>query len=181
MIILVSGKQRSGKDFLCGLIEELTNGKMKRVGLADALKDEYSEVAGGLPRSIIEELKMIPQIRAQLILVGQARKIYGSVDKKTEGSVNYWLDVFKDQDNILVADTRYTCEVDYFKPLNAVKIRIDCPREIRAQRGTLSNEDHPSETELDTYKDWDYMIDGSKSKDEVNKQIQNILKEIKVI
>lgn len=166
MNILISGKQRSGKDFTASFIEEYTQGQFKRVGLADALKNEYSQITG-IPRDCIEVIKNISSIRQQLILLGQARK--------KDGNRNYWLDQVP-KSGALIADVRYTEEVDYFK--DAIKIRIECPREIRAQRGTLTNETHPSECELDSYDNWDYMIDGSKPKTEVTEQITKIINQI---
>jgi Phosphomevalonate kinase/AAA domain len=140
-IIAISGKQRSGKDTLCqALLTHFPN--FKRVGLADALKDEYSELTG-MPRDEVDANKNSrPEIRKELIDLANRRK---------EEDRGYWTKkvMYGPDNNIIVPDIRFHHEYYAFIMNNAYMIRIETPREIRATRGVLSNEDDPSEIDLD--------------------------------
>lgn len=145
-IIILSGKQYSGKDTVAKiLLENLTN--FKRIGLGDAIKIEYSEKTG-IPFEEIEKNKHL--YRQDLINLGNKRR---SEDK------DYWIKkVIAQEGNIIVPDVRVKRELEFFEAENAFKIRVDATRETRSARGQLVGETDVTEVDLDDIKDWDYRI-----------------------
>lgn len=145
-IIILSGKQYSGKDTVAKiLLENLTN--FKRIGLGDAIKIEYSEKTG-IPFEEIEKNKHL--YRQDLINLGNKRR---SEDK------DYWIKkVIAQEGNIIVPDVRVKRELEFFEAENAFKIRVDATRETRSERGQLVGETDVTEVDLDDIKDWDYRI-----------------------
>lgn len=145
-IIILSGKQFSGKDTVAKILLDYLDG-FKRIGLGDAIKLEYGEKKG-LTFSEIEKNK--PLYRQDLIDLGNFRRNQDS---------DYWIKkVIAMEGNIIVPDVRVKRELEYFKEANAFKIRVESNKEIRAQRGTLTSENDLTETDLDDVKDWDYVI-----------------------
>lgn len=143
-IIILSGKQYSGKDTAAKiLLEKLKD--FKRIGLGDAIKLEYSEQTG---LTLDEILKNKHLYRPDLIALGNKRRSEDS---------DYWIKkVIAQSGNIIVPDVRVKHELEFFK--NAFKIRVESDMEKRAQRGKLTSSDDPTETALDDVKDWDAVI-----------------------
>lgn len=150
-IIILSGKQFCGKDTVAKiLLEEFPD--FKRIGLGDAIKLEYGEKKG-LTYEQIEESKHL--YRPDLIELGNMRR---SEDK------DYWIKkVISLEGNLIVPDVRVKRELEFFKEANAFRIRVECDRENRAQRGILKSEEDLTETDLDNVKDWDYVIENNSS------------------
>ena len=145
-IIILSGKQYSGKDTVAKiLLENLTN--FKRIGLGDAIKIEYGE-SKGLTFEEIEKNKHL--YRQDLINLGNQRR---SKDK------DYWIKkVIKMPGNIVVPDVRVKRELEFFEEAGAYKIRVEASRETRSQRGNLVGETDVTEVDLDNITTWDYVI-----------------------
>lgn len=166
-IIILSGKQYSGKDTVAKiLLENLTN--FKRIGLGDAIKIEYGEQKG-LSFEEIEQNKA--QYRQDLINLGNKRR---SEDK------DYWIKkVIKMPGNIIVPDVRVKRELDFFKEANAFTIRVEASRETRSQRGQLVGETDVTEVDLDDIKDWDYVIENNSTYENLQAKSIELAKEIK--
>ena len=166
-IIILSGKQYSGKDTVAKiLLENLTN--FKRIGLGDAIKIEYGEQKG-LSFEEIEQNKA--QYRQDLINLGNKRR---SEDK------DYWIKkVIKMPGNIIVPDVRVKRELEFFKEANAFTIRIEASRETRSQRGQLVGETDVTEVDLDDIKDWDYVIENNSTYENLQAKSIELAKEIK--
>lgn len=148
-IIVISGKQYSGKDTVTNILLELLPG-FRRTPLADAIKIEFGE-----ERNItFKEIEMNkPLYRADLIVLG---------NKRRAEDANYWIKkVLDTDDNIIISDARFTYEINTFEKHNAIKIRVESDREERAKRGKLVKEDDSTETDLDNYGNWDYIIENN--------------------
>ena len=166
-IIILSGKQYSGKDTVAKiLLENLTN--FKRIGLGDAIKIEYGEQKG-LSFEEIEQNKA--QYRQDLINLCNKRR---SEDK------DYWIKkVIKMPGNIIVPDVRVKRELEFFKEANAFTIRVEASRETRSQRGQLVGETDVTEVDLDDIKDWDYVIENNSTYENLQAKSIELAKEIK--
>ena len=166
-IIILSGKQYSGKDTVAKiLLENLTD--FKRIGLGDAIKIEYSEKTG-IPFEEIEKNKHL--YRQDLINLGNKRR---SEDK------DYWIKkVIKMPGNIIVPDVRVKRELEYFKQANAYTIRVEASRETRSARGNLVGENDVTEIDLDNIKDWDYVISNNSTYENLQAESIKLAKEIK--
>ncbi len=145
-IIIFSGKQFSGKDTLAKiLLEKMPT--FKRFAMGDAIKDTFAK-QNNLTVAHIEANKA--HYRTELIKLGNWGR---SQDP------DYWLkQIISQEGDIFVTDVRKKHEYEVFKNAGATSIRVESPREMRAQRGILTNENDLTETELDNIKDWDFVI-----------------------
>lgn len=167
-IIVLSGKQYSGKDTVAKIIlEKLTN--YKRIGLGDAIKIEYGEEKG-LTFEEIEKNKHL--YRQDLINLGNKRRSEDS---------DYWIKkVIQMPGNIIVPDVRVKRELEYFKEANAFTIRVEATRETRSSRGKLVGETDITEVDLDDIKDWDAKITNDTTYEDLQAQsieLANLIKE----
>ena len=151
-IIALSGKQFAGKDTIARHLL-LVLPDFKRVGIADAIKLEYSKNTG-LSLNEIESNKY--KYRSDLINLG---------NKGREINPTYWLSkVLDTKDNIIIPDVRLKSEFGILRGLGALLIRVEAAREARELRGVLTNEDDITETDLDDFDNsWDLIIDNTPS------------------
>lgn len=167
-IIVLSGKQYSGKDTAAKIIlENLTD--FKRIGLGDAIKIEYGEQKG-LTFEEIEKNKHL--YRQDLINLGNQRRSEDS---------DYWIKkVIQMPGNIVVPDVRVKRELEYFKEANAFTIRVEASRETRSARGQLVGETDITEVDLDDINDWDAIITNNSTYEDLQAQsieLVNLIKE----
>lgn len=166
-IIILSGKQYSGKDTVAKiLLENLTN--YKRIGLGDAIKIEYSEMSG----VTFEEIEKNKHLyRQDLINLGNKRRNEDS---------DYWIKkVIKMDGNIIVPDVRVKRELQFFKEANAFTIRVESSRETRSQRGQLVGETDVTEVDLDNITDWDYIISNNSTYENLQAESIELANKIK--
>lgn len=165
-IITLSGKQFCGKDYTARLLLQSLP-SFQRIGLADAIKIEYSKQTG---LSIEEIEKNKSTYRSDLIALG---------NKGRAISPDYWINNILEKDaNIIVPDVRMPHEVERFKENNAFCIRVQADVETRAKRGTLSRENDYTETALDNYNNWDFIIDNSDNAN-LTEQLDSLILKIK--
>ncbi len=165
-IVVISGKQYSGKDTVANILKNVLE-NFRLAPLAEAIKIEFGEKKN-LSLKEVEGNK--PLYRPELIELG---------NKKRAKDSDYWINkVLLMDGNIIVPDIRLKHELDVFKKLGAVTIRVDAGREERAERGKLVKEDDTTETDLDNIKKWDYVIENNGSQAELEKKLQNIAEEI---
>jgi phosphomevalonate kinase len=165
-IIIISGKQFSGKDSVAAFISKFLP-DFKQVALADAIKAEFGKEKK-LRISEIERNK--PLYRADLIALG---------NKRRAEDTDYWIKkVIAEEGNIMISDVRLNYELNTFKKYGAVTIRVNSDREQRAKRGLLTNETDLTETELDTIKNWDYIIENNEDLTSLKEKVRKIVQEI---
>lgn len=166
-IIVISGKQYSGKDTLAALLlNDLAD--FVRVGIGDAIKHEYAKKNGVTFDEIVENKHLY---RSGLIELGN----YGrSIDP------DYWLkSIVGMKENVIVPDVRVEHEVELFKSYGAYSIRVEATYENRSKRAIITNADDPTETALDDYKGWDAIIDNNSDFSNLEKQEKDLLIKIK--
>ena len=167
-IIIISGKQLSGKDTVANAIMDVLK-DFKRVPLADAIKKEFGSQKN---LSFNEVDRNKPLYRADLIALG---------NKRRSEDADYWIKkVLSEDGNIIVPDVRLKHELETFKQLGAVCIRVNSKREERAKRGLIVQENDATETELDGITNWDYIIDNNGSIDLLKQNAQKIAKSIEL-
>ena len=161
-IVIFSGKQFCGKDTLAQIMLEQMP-EFKRFAMGDVIKKTYSEQSG----ISVEEIESNKAFhRPALIELGNWGR---------QQDPDYWLKKIIEQDgNIFVTDVRMKHEYEVFKSAGAISIRIEAPREIRATRGQLVNENDITETDLDEITEWDYIVHNDKELENL-KQIANML------
>lgn len=148
-LIVLSGKQYSGKDTVAKLLlEEFKS--FKRVGIGDAIKIMYGK-QNGLTYEEIEADKS--KYRTGLIELG---------DWGRKQNPDYWLNVILNmKEDTIVPDLRLEHELDIFKANNAYMIRVEASLDARKARGIITNENDLTEVALDNYTGWNYKIDNS--------------------
>jgi len=166
-VIIISGKQYSGKDTVAKIL--LKHFKtFKRIGIGDAIKYEY----GAKHNLTFEEIEKNKHLyRDDLIKLGN----YGrNIDP------NYWLyKLLEMKSDIIVPDIRVEHEVEIFKKEGAFLLRVESTKEARALRGKITNENDLTETALDNYKGWNYIIDNSGNMEDLEKSIKPLIECIK--
>lgn len=161
-IIIISGKQYSGKDTLASiLLKKMPD--FKRVGIGDAIKIEYGK-KNNLSFEEIEKNKHL--YRNDLIELGNWGR---------EKDKNYWLSSLSKMDKIIVPDIRVLDEVNFFKEKNAFLVRIESNIESRKTRGIIVNENDNTETNLDNYKNWDFIVYNNSDLEHLNKEADMLL------
>ena len=168
-VILVSGKKRSGKNFVGNLIKEYLeskNFKVKTMAYADSLKDIIC-------KSLDLQLEDLEKLKNDRV------KIYAGITNENYGKalVNYveisdfrlllqkfategmratfgedvWvkamkkkLKALKDYDYVVITDWRFKIEAKLPEKYNVIKVRVDSDQ-------ADFNDSHRSETELDNY------------------------------
>lgn len=160
----VSGKMRSGKDTVAGLLE--AHGFL-RLGFADRMKELATELFG-----------MPPTEKNRALLVALGRKMI-SLDERVW--VNYVLKRMPADRRIVIPDLRFEWEVQALREAGFYLIRMEVTKEVQLTRlerkGQLDHAelmDDISETALDNRDDWDFVIDGSVSYAELKNQVDAI-------
>ncbi len=161
-IVVISGKQFSGKDTVANVIKQkLPNFKLAPI--ADSIKIEFSQLKN-LTFNEIERNK--PLYRADLINFS---------NEKRAKDPDCWIKkVLSYEDNLIISDVRLQHEIEVFEEHGAVKIRVESGRDERAKRGKLVKEDDFTETDLDNYKNWDYIIENNGSIEDLEKKASKI-------
>lgn len=166
-IIIFSGKQYSGKDTAAKILLEAMP-DFRRCAMGDIIKLTYG-AQKGLTYDEIEQNKAI--YRQGLIDLGNWGR---------SQSPDYWLNKIVEQEgNIVVTDVRVPHEYEVFRCAGAIAIRVEATRETRASRGQLVGETDITEVGLDNVTDWDYVIDNNSDYENLKKQVQKIVEEIK--
>lgn len=166
-VIIISGKQYSGKDTIAKMIQdELPNFQISP--LARGIKEEFAEIKNITPHEV--EMNK-PIYRAELIVLG---------NKHRDEDPDYWIKrVINKEGDIIVSDLRLKHEYDVFKKHGAVSIRVNADRDERTKRGTLVKEDDKTETDLDDIKDWDFVVENSGDLEKLKAKASEIIKAVK--
>lgn len=166
-IIIFSGKQYSGKDTAAKIMLEKMP-EYRRCAMGDIIKLTYGRQKG-LTYDEIEKNKAI--YRQDLINLGNWGR---------EQSPDYWLEkIIEQEGNIIVTDVRVQHEYDVFKAAGAITIRVEASRETRAKRGQLIGENDITEVGLDNVKDWNYVIDNNGDYENLTRQVEKIIEDLK--
>lgn len=161
-IIVISGKQYSGKDTLAKiLLQKMPD--FKRIGIGDAIKIQFGK-ENNLTFEEIEAQKHL--YREKLIELGN----WGRAQDK-----NYWLNNLSNMDKIIVPDVRVEDEVNFFKSKNAFLVRVNSSFENRSKRGVIVNNDDDTETALDNCQAWNIVVENNSTYEELQKQADVVI------
>ncbi len=166
-LIVLSGKQYSGKDTVAKLLlEEFKS--FKRIGIGDAIKIMYGK-KNGLTYEEIEADKS--KYRTGLIELG---------DWGRQQDPDFWLnEILNMKEDTIVPDLRLEHELDIFKANNAYMIRVEASLDARRARGIITNEDDLTEIALDGYTGWNYKIDNSSDLPTLRTNLKPLIEDIK--
>ena len=167
-IYIIAGKAGSGKDTLALILKEKLNGKTIIISYASYLKIYAKNVLGWdgdsstKPRTFLQELGDIVKDIDPNFLVNR-------VLEDIEVYSHYF-------DNIIISDARFIPEIKTVEDkFGAVKILI------HGRDNNLSDTEkkHNTETSLDGFDDFDYVIDNSGTLDDLKNKADEILEALK--
>lgn len=175
-------KAQSGKDTAAHYIEDKLPGKAKRVAFADKLKTiamdlfglSYEQCYG--PKEVKETIDPRYGLSPREIMqkVGEKmREIHPSIWVDTV--FNSTIPKLQEQgyELFIISDVRYPNEGDGIHARGGIIARVD-----RKDSGTSVGSNHSSETSMDNYEEFDYIVDNNSTLEEYYKSIDQILEDI---
>ena len=198
-MFLISGKLHAGKNTVADMIQELlTDYTVQQMSLAEPLKNMCKKSFEPLTKYLNDTLdecafpdqpmnndeiwfeKKNDISRLILQIVG-TDIIRNHIDK------NYWVNILVDRINdyfedgsnrvVICNDIRFLNEIDIGASSNETIYKIRINRQNEASIG----QDHISESELDKYDAWDFIIDNCGTLDLLKMNVVNMLKEFKMV
>lgn len=172
-IIGLSGKKQCGKDTVYDISHEQFHlGTVFKLAFADGVKEEVAQ-ACGVTVQYMEANKDIFRRIYQWWGTDFRRNLYGQdywikyLANKMRGSEKYY-------EHLFITDVRFRNEADWIKSQGGKLVRIQ-----RAQDGACDG--HQSESDLDNYKEWDYVIENSSSLEHLKIEVEDMLGYFKLI
>jgi hypothetical protein len=179
MVIIVGYKKRVGKDeFYKTVKERFPELNVYRVAFADPLKEEIFErflKQDGYDIGVLDNPETKPIFRPFM-------QWYGTEYRRNPilgGDPDYWIKkAFQKVDEIQSKDPNAIiifCDGRYPNEIAAVKNRGGFA--VKINRGSVfdPNEQHTSETALDTYAEFDYVIENESSLEDYKNKVQNLI------
>lgn len=172
IIFVISGKARSGKDLISNLISEYYHEKKcKKLSYSYYLKQYVKNITGWDGSEETKPRDILQQIGIELL----KEKISDTflIDRVCEDIkvYSFFYDV------IIITDARLISEVDIPKKLfeNVITIRVNRESENNL---TIDQKKHITETNLDDYQNFDYIIPNNDDYDSLVKDVKEILEEV---
>jgi len=181
-IISLSGKIGSGKDTIADIIMQYTpyhDWEIKK--FAGKLKD-IAEILSGVPKINFEDQEFKKQdmgsewgmtYRDLLQKLGTEAMRNGLHENVWVNALfaDYHFNIEEDEQmpNWLITDCRFTNELEAVKTHKGITIKV-----IRDSGNTIGTT-HASETALDDYTEWDYVVDNNGSIEDLKTQVFSIL------
>ena len=181
MLIGISGKIGSGKNTVANLIMDTTDNKYawQDKAFAGKLKQITSIMTGvSIEDCYSQEGKNI-FLKEWQMTVGEFQQKLGTDAVRMNLHQNAWvITLFADYNpgysNWIITDVRFTNEAKAIKKRDGLLIRVEGdPAGIAANSGRDLN--HASETGLDSWSPWDFMIDNTGTIDELNEQVKEFV------
>lgn len=164
--IAFAAKQRSGKDCAAEFILQSRQGQIRK--FADPLYELMY---------MVQDYVGVPKKKDRLLL-----QVLGTEWGRTQNE-DIWIDkLFNTLDldgdaNIIISDARFINEFEACKKNGFILVKIETDEVIRLARGA-SGKVHPSETDMDLYWDYDYVITNNGTKEEFYSKLYDMLSDI---
>ncbi|CAG4965661.1 unnamed protein product [Parnassius apollo] len=176
MILLFSGKRKSGKDFLTDNLQKVLIDKCEIIKISQPIKSYWAKENNLSLDELLSDSKYKEQYRMDMIKWSDEmrEKDYGCFCRaacQNAADNTVWI----------VSDIRRKTDIKWFKenygPLLKT-IRIIADEETRKERGfdfQAGVDDVASECDLDDYAEWDLVIDNGRNRQKLEDQIDSIL------
>jgi len=173
-IFILSGKAQSGKNETAEIIKEIYESQNKKtvvIAYAKYLKDYAKEITNWDGREETKPRELLQQLGVELIKNQIDKNMLINRIKEDIKVYKYFFDV------IIISDARFESEIEEIKNenKNVVVIKI----EGKENNLTEQQRSHMTETALDNYNKYDYVIENKTTKQKLKKQITKIMEEIK--
>jgi len=179
-IIALSGKRKSGKDFVAGqLVDILGVDRCVIITLAKPIKSHFANLYGMNLNELLTPSEYKEKRREEMVLWGEEQRKQNpyvfceAITKEARDSNKpVWI----------VSDIRRHTDIDYFRKyavdhnISAKFIRVNCDISTRVERGwkfTKGIDDADTECQLDTFSNWDVVLENS-SNDDLNMQVKQL-------
>ncbi len=186
-LIGLSGKLQSGKDTVAGIIQDLMPGYWITKRFAGKLK-QMTSLATGIP---VEDLENIAVKNSSLgpewndMTVRTFLQKLGTEAARDVIHPNFWLNALmadwvpdlqymnspRYPNNWIVTDVRFENEARLIQEKGGIVIRIN-------RKGKENTGNHPSETSLDNYTDWNHVIQNDGDLVDLYGKVEDILQPI---
>lgn len=199
MIISVSGKFRSGKDTVAKMIsaELMKSGyKTHRIAFADSLKQIVEILTGEIrtnlsdskdfsyPYTDFNETQKNTYLPMWEMTLGTMLQKLGTDVMRDHFNENVWINSVLNKivhvpanDVVIVTDTRFINEIFALKYKGCICIKVVGDPTKAAEESTRSKV-HQSETDLDSYDAFDYVIKNDGTLEDLNNKIKFIVDKI---
>jgi len=171
-LIILTGHAQSGKNETANIIKEYCENKnQKTVILAYAkyIKDYIKEITNWDGSEETKPRELLQQLGVELIKNQIDENMLINRIKEDIKVYEYFFDV------IIISDARFVTEIENIKNNNTTVIKI----EGKENNLTEIQKHHITETALDNYNKYDYIIKNNKTKENLKKQIEKIMEEMK--
>lgn len=172
-IILIGGKARSGKDTLADILtkeEELKGKKVCRIQVGQYIKYYATKYFGWDGKEETKPRDLLNKLGTEIIREKIDPDFH--IDRLIQDIkvLSYFYDTF------IVSDIRFPVEIDKTRVSFNNVIAIKMKRE--SDELNLSQKNHISETILDNYDKFDYVIDNSGTLEDLENKAKEILEKI---
>lgn len=171
-IIILTGKAQSGKNETANIIKkelEKQNKKTIIISYAKYLKDYAKKITNWNGSEKTKPRELLQQLGVELIKNQIDENMLINRIKEDIRVYEYFFDV------IIISDARFVNEIEQVKTKNTTVIKIDG----KENKLTKEQKNHITETALNNYDQYDYTIENKTTKQNLKKQIKNIMEEIK--
>jgi dephospho-CoA kinase len=178
-LIGISGKKHSGKDTVFEIIDSLIPEHyfLENKKFADKLKTICAILTGRPISDFYDHSKYGEYLIEYGMTIRELQQKVGTEAMRDNINQNVWVHaLFSDYDETkhwIITDVRFPNEAQAIKDRNGILIRINRP--------SLKNDDnHPSETSLDEYENWDYIINNNGTVNELKNKIYTLVEELRI-
>lgn len=191
MRIAISGKLGSGKNTVATIIQEFftppataegNQRQWKELAFAYRLKEVVAAWTGTtIEQNLSRDGKGLKPPGSPYTL-GEWQQKVGMMGREYLGT-SIWIDLTLAQvqpdDFVIITDCRFRNEADRLKQEKFFLIRVEGdPAGIRQKNVDKRDLSHPSETDLDDYRNFDIIIHNTGTLDDLKKQVANFLADI---
>ena len=169
-IFIISGKARSGKGEVSKIISDYYKDKKSIIiSFGHYIKDYAKRVSDWNGDEDTKPRELLQQLGIELIKNKINDKLFIRRIKEDIEVFSYFYDI------IIVNDARLLDEIESLKSSysDSTFIRVKSNDENNL---TTSQKNHITETDLDNYKYFDYIIENNGSKEDLKKQVEEILR-----
>ncbi|CAG9116854.1 unnamed protein product [Plutella xylostella] len=176
IILLFSGKRKSGKDYLTDNLKKLLSDRSEVIKISQPIKSHWAKEKNLNLNELLsdgeyKELYRIEMIKWSDEMRDQDYGCFCRVACQNAADKPIWI----------VSDIRRKTDILWFKENYGDlirSIRISADLETRKKRGfqfTSGVDDVTSECDLDDYTDWDLVINNGKGRQQLEEQLGSIL------
>lgn len=169
---ILSGKAQSGKNETANIMKEYfekNNKKTVIISYAKYLKDYIKEITNWDGNEETKPRDLLQQIGVELIKEKIDKNLLINRIKEDIEVYSYFFDV------IIISDARFVSEIESIKDNNTIVLNIVG----KENNLTEEEKEHITETALDNYNNYDYIIENNKTKEELKEHLIKIMEETK--